>query len=346
MRGVYLFALLGVACVPSFDEDLSQVTRARIVALVPTPAEVKEGATLEFEAVVVAPDAEPRVTPTYQLCVERKPLTELGSVSPACLVTGDSANESVLPLGSGPRVSATLPAEACRLFGPRRPDPKPGEASGRPVDPDVTGGYYNPVVSWLRPSELVVGSVRLACGLAFASQASQLDFASRYRLNENPALTAIELVQSDGSSIALEETPGEVSFPPGAHVSLRAVWPACPREAQCGDGVCSALEDSANCAEDCKVFHGCQGAESYAYYDPAQALVVDRREGIEIDWYATAGQFAEEHSGRTENDADGTDTSVEFTLPELPQEVSLWAIVRDDRGGAGYRRARLRVATP
>jgi hypothetical protein len=338
--------LLGVACVPSFDDDLSQVARARIVSLIPTPAEVKEGATLEFEAVVVAPDGDAAATPSYQLCVERKPLTELGSLSPACLRTSEEANDSVLPLGTGERVSATLPAEACRLFGPRRPDPKPGEAAGRPVDPDGTGGYYEPVVSWLSPAELVVGAVRLSCGLAFASQASQLDFASRYRSNENPSLLALELVQRDGSSVELGESPGDVSFPPGARVSLRAVWAACPREASCGDGVCSAREDVANCAEDCRVFHGCEGAESYAYYDPEAAVVVDRREGIEIDWYATAGHFAEEHTGRAESEPDGVDAWVEFTLPLRAEELTLWAVVRDDRGGAGYRRARLRVGAP
>ena len=44
-----------------------------------------------------------------------------------------------------PTFTAPLPANACTLFGPQTPPPMKGQPPTRPADPDITGGFYQPV---------------------------------------------------------------------------------------------------------------------------------------------------------------------------------------------------------
>ena len=139
---------------------------------------------------------------------------------------------------------ATLPELACQLFGPERPDPKPGEPAGRPVDPDPTGGFYQPVLAWL-DGDVVVGGVRITCGLFNVSPSVSTDFTGRYQLNENPVIERLELVASDGTVTPLEDGT-EASVRAGASYTVRAVFPACPSEPVCGDGICSSGETTSD----------------------------------------------------------------------------------------------------
>ena len=53
-------------------------------------------------------------------------------------------------------------------------------------------------------------------------------------------------------------------------------------------------------------------------------------------WFATAGTFDEDHTGREEGDvAPSTDNA--WTAPSSAGQVHLWAVIRDDRGGVGWR---------
>jgi hypothetical protein len=141
LRPSTLLALLAAtACVPDFDLDLSQVTAPRVVAIQSTPGEAGERDPVAVSALVVAPDPDAVPAPEWALCLERKPLVELGPISPLCLDRGRLGSESLLPLGTGARIDTTVPQQACRQFGPNRPEPKQGEPPGRPVDPDFTGG--------------------------------------------------------------------------------------------------------------------------------------------------------------------------------------------------------------
>ncbi|HET9958161.1 MAG TPA: hypothetical protein VFQ61_26880 [Polyangiaceae bacterium] len=343
-------ALLHGACVPEFSNDLSQVRGARIVGIRSEPAEAREGAMVTFEALWVAPlDAE---TPNieYHFCLDRTPLTELGSVNPSCAaeppppgkLADSSSNAAPLQsLGSGVRVDTAIPNDACRLFGPRRPEPKPGEPSGRPVDPDPTGGFYQPVVAWIEPQHRALGSTRLDCGLTGAAQATQREFASRYRSNQNPELADLQIVHEDGTIVSSAGRDRAVSEPArlglAERVTLRALWAACPREPTCGDHICGEGEDLVNCAEDCTRPRGCTGAESYAFYDREARTLVRRREGITVSWYTTAGHFSSERTGRSEQDVDESETTVEYRAPDRPGEVGLWAVIHDDRGGTGIQ---------
>jgi len=345
LPAIGFLATLAFACVPEFNDDLSLVRAPRVVAIRTTPAEAKETKPLTFDAVVVAPLNASSSPPEFRLCLDRKPLTELGSVSPRCLHTKETDPEIVKPLGSSESVMTTMPADACRLFGPRRPDPKPGEPSGRPVDPDPTGGFYQPVLAWLDPEHKLLGAARIDCGLSGAAQAQQREFTSRYRPNENPELSAFELEREDGSRESLLEGESRV-LARSEHVKLWATWPSCPRSSVCGDNVCSALEDATNCTDDCRTPRGCTGAETYAFYDRENASVIDRRESIVLAWYTTDGRFSSERSGRTEDEPDGVDTSVDFYAPTTPGPLRLWAVISDNRGGVGYRSVDLDVAAP
>ncbi|RYE89948.1 MAG: hypothetical protein EOO75_10955, partial [Myxococcales bacterium] len=139
-------ALAGLAllasCDPGADEQRWRVDEARLLAVVSEPAEVGAGSSVVVSPVALGPAGPVTDGVSWGRCVRRKPLTELGPVDPGCMRNAPGAVE---PLGASPTAALTLPTDACRLFGPDRPDPKPGEPAGRPVDPDLSGGYYAPL---------------------------------------------------------------------------------------------------------------------------------------------------------------------------------------------------------
>jgi|RhiMethySRZTD1v2_1073278.scaffolds.fasta_scaffold23342_6 hypothetical protein len=337
--------LLVTGCVPDFDLDLSVVTAPRVVAVQSRPGEGDEREAIELSALVVAPDAAP--VPEWALCLERKPLVELGPISPLCLDRSRLGTGSLFPLGSGASVGASVPDQACRLFGPNRPEPKQGEPPGRPVDPDFTGGYYQPVVAFL-DGEIAIGGVRVNCGLSAATPQKLLDYRDRYRKNENPLLDAVELMDSNGA--ATRVFPADPAAPAlrvaaGASYTLRASWRACPVVSECGDGICGAGEDAATCAADCTMPHGCTGAEPYVFLDPLTQQLADRREGILLSWYITAGKFANERTGVSEADPPATESVNQWTAPAAPGSAALWVVVQDDRGGTSWTSVALNIGS-
>ncbi len=193
-------------------------------------------------------------------------------------------------------MTATLPDDGCRLFGPIAPPPKGNEPPSRPVDPDPTGGFYQPVIASLE-GVYSLGSVRLDCGIQRAAREQLLSYNAQYRKNENPRVAALELAD-DGTAVEPGSTP-TLSVAPGAAVSLTASWDACPTEPVCGDGICGAYEDRANCEVDCAVDapKGCTGAEPYVWYDLETFTVEPRHEGIRVAWYALGGQLRRRADG-------------------------------------------------
>jgi hypothetical protein len=335
-----LVALLVVACVPDFTDDTSRIGGARILAVRSLPAEARDGEEVTLEALVAStdPSAEPEIS--WSLCVDRKPLSELGPVSPRCLATPDPLPDITERIqGTGDTVSTALPGDACRLFGPELPDPKPGEPAGRPVDPDPTGGFYQPFVAWLDGAS-VLASTRIACRIR------DVGFSSRYRRNENPEPTLLEVRRSDGSVVALGTEP--VTLARGERVFLRVTWPSCPATGECGDGVCSpeetALPDDtapsgqASCPADCSTPRGCGGAERYAIFDLGSQQTRLATEALSVSWYASDGEFdGPRTSGLRAVGSSGEPGSENgWTAPRGAARVQLWAVVRDDRGGVAW----------
>lgn len=137
------------------------------------------------------------------------------------------------------------------------------------------------------------GFVRVQCNLANASADVASEFRSRYVRNKNPRVV-LSLEQNGLPLDAARLVPGSV-------VTLRARWTP-------------------------------DDAESFVAYDPVTQTLLPRREAMRVSWFSTAGQISLPVTGRDETDA-VTDTSTELTLPPVPGPVTLFAVLRDSRGG-------------
>ncbi|MFO0675094.1 MAG: hypothetical protein U0169_01040 [Polyangiaceae bacterium] len=282
-----------LSCRPDFPERPSTIAATRVLAVVGTPAEVRPGETVRYEAFVASPDG-PVVAPVaWSFCATPKRVTETGSVSPECL--GDGVVD--LGISDGPR-DAKIPAVACALFGPDTP---PGEF--RPRDPDVTGGYYQPVRLRVE-SEVAFGTTRIRCNLANAPNDSAAVYAATYRANENPVILALTDAEGRGPTRLTASVP----------VVLRLAWTDASRE-------------------------------EYAYYDPVAVRVVARHESLRVSWFATGGSFEHDRTGRDEDDATAHSDD-RWTPPDAPGRVWVWAVLRDDRGGAAVTSLPIDVSDP
>jgi hypothetical protein len=333
------------ACVPDFDTDLSQLTAPRVLAIAATPAEAQAQKPVTLTALVAVPEGQQAPTLDWTMCLSRKPLTELGPVNPRCLEPDDGSG-AVLGLGRGLSVTATLDKDVCKLFGPLRPSPIGGEGAGRPVDPDVTGGFYQPFAVQL-DGAISLGSVRLDCDLANVNRDEALDYRKRYRVNENPRITQVARVIDDELVPLRPDAPAALEVRAGARVQLRVSWDECSDKSLCGDRLCTAFEDSTTCPEDCaETLHGCTGAEPYVWYDRESERVEPRREGISVAWYASRGHFEAEQTGLDEAQAQSaSSTDNLYVAASEPGPATLWLVIRDSRGGQSWETRHL-VAMP
>ncbi len=327
-------AAVAVACAPSLDDTVSIITGPRILAVQAVPAEAPPKTKIALTALVVDQNGPLKSDAIrWDFCDARNPLANLGPVNPVCQQEG---NAQLVSIGVGPGAAGTIPDTACRNFGPEVPQPMNGMPAGRPVDPDTTGGYYQPV-SLFAPTSAgsAVGLylARLSCGVSGASADQSAEYNSRYRPNENPSVAKVLA----GGMPLQPDTTGQVnSIAAGQKVQLEVDWPACPVTDQCGDGVCGPDETKASCASDCKTPKGCAGAERYVVFDLSSQTVTDQREGIHVSWFATSGSFDLDRTG-----TDGSDTSTSstngWTPPSQSGPVHLWVVLHDDRGGIAWQ---------
>lgn len=302
------------ACVPEFDDTLSRVTEDQILAVRAVPAEAAEGERVQLDALHAG-----RGDVAFHLCSERKSLTELGPIDPACLGDGDALE----PIPGG---TFTLPMGACSTFGPRRPDPEPGKPAARAVDPDPTGGYYQPVLAALG-GELAVGAVRLDCGIAGADREQAVEYTARYRPNANVEVERLQARVGSAWREVADDTPLQVRR--GAELTLRVTWAACASEAEC-EG------DAGTCQDD--VGGACTCAEHYVSYDPGARRIVERTERVVATWFTTQGDLLDHRTS-----ADGRSSVNRWLAPEEGGNVRLWVVLRDGRGGIGWRSFRAQV---
>ena len=213
-------------------------------------------------------------------------------------------------------MSGALPSGGCDLFGPN------GMPPGRPVDPDPTGGYYQPVRLILQADgQTVLGAVgsRILCGLPGATSVTSSQFAQDYQANMNPAKPSVGAVAASGSVTPLPPDDGEpgLTVKAGSTVKLQASWPPCPTSP-------------------------CGGAETYVYYDTGTQALSMQREAMTVSWFATGGSFVSDLTGRASDD-EGTTTDNTWTAPATGGAVLVWVVLRDDRGGVSWERYRLDV---
>jgi hypothetical protein len=332
-----LTAALGLACVPDFEVDLALVDTPRVLALRSEPAEAGPGQTLTLSALVAGPEGAIDTELDWSLCLARRPLAELGPIAPECIALVDDP-KLLLELGRAQTIAATVPSDACRRFGPEPPPATPEEPTGRPVDPDLSGGYYQPILAALDGSPNLL-QVRLRCGLAGATQAQAAEYTTRHQANLAPAVVRAT-ARIDGETVDLLDADSAVRVARGQTTELRVSWADCPVDPVCGDGRCS-LDEQRTCATDCDELPGCPGAETHVYFDPVELRVNVRREAIGVAWYATAGRFEHARTGRGSDDLATFSTNT--WRADEPGLVHLWVIVRDDRAGVGWASFTLEV---
>jgi hypothetical protein len=297
LREPALVATLLVAaagCKPDFGTPASLVTDKRILAVRAEPPEVRPTMAATFTALVVSPDGtETAPAIDWALCRAPKPLDENNVVSSACV----SSDANVMSVGAtGPMVRAAVPSDACALFGPDPPPQMPGMPPLRPRDPDVSGGYYQPL-------RLVAGMVdgfaleRVTCDLARAGADLAVQYAATYTANTNPTLTPLAATLN-GAVLPLDQIPA------GKTIDLGVGWPP-------------------------------ESVETFPVFDVAAAALVPHRESMRVSWFATAGSFAHEVTGRSEDET-ATTTTDGWTAPSTPGPVHLWVVLRDSRGGIDY----------
>jgi hypothetical protein len=340
LLGVALLALAS-GCVPDFDTDLSRLSAPRLLAISSSPAEARAETEITLTALVATPEGQQAPRLDWSMCLARKPLTELGPVNPVCLEPDDGTGQ-VQALGAGFSVTARLDREICKLFGPLRPAPMGSDATGRPVDPDVTGGFYQPFAATL-DGVVSLGAVRIDCDLPTLGLDETIAYRARYRLNENPVIARVEQVSgSELEALAEDET---TVVRAGHRLQLRASWNDCSSESTCGDGLCTAGEDRESCAEDCSAAQrGCTGAEPYVWVNQDNRRIEPRREGVTVAWYASRGHFEVEQTGLDEEQA----ASVSFTentyvASNEPGPATVWLVIRDTRGGQSWQIRHLEV---
>lgn len=326
-------------CVPTFDDDLPLIQKPTLLAIESEPAEVAPGKDVQLTALVGTPeiDASPPAL-LWGLCTARKPLTELGPVNPICIQPPSQAPDDIMALGSGATVDATVPTDACRLFGPSLPEPMNGQPAGRPVDPDPTGGFYQPIGVTLADTGVTsLGAIRIFCPPSGLDQEQAAAFNSQYRNNQSPRIDSIVLRDDSGISEPVPEEPAVLPVAAKQEAHFELSWAACPTVAVCGDGICGAGEDKSGCAQDCSTPVGCTGAESYAWFNADTRAVETKHESIRVSWFSTAGRFGDAVTGRDEGEFAQVTTDNTWTAPDTKGTVRIWLVIRDARGGQSFR---------
>jgi hypothetical protein len=285
------------ACKPDLGEPASLIAAPRILAVQSEPAEVEPGHDVTLNALVVDADGTMMPDIAWGFCTQPPPLASDNVAGDDCIYGASSL------MARGTTIDATIPIDACSVFGPTPPAPAPGEPPRRPHDADVTGGYYQPIraLAKLAGDEQVpgVGLTRIACDLANAPLDALTQFRARYHANTNPVIVHV-VAQRYGDQVA-----HEMPMPLPAHhdIALRVRWSP-------------------------------ESAETYPVFEPDTRTVVDHREAIRVSWFASGGVLASERTGRTEDDMEASADNV-WSTPDVGT-AHLWLVVRDTRGGTAF----------
>jgi hypothetical protein len=300
--------LVATGCKPNLGDPPSVVAGPRILTVRGTPAEAAPNDPVVYD--VLAVDVTGQITPppvSWATCNKPKPPAEANAVSSECL--------GMIPEETPPQPTymAMMPAKACKQFGPQPPDVERGQPPVRPRDPDVTGGFYQPVRAVLQVDSQVDSDPiafaleRIKCGLSNAPNDITGTFNMTYKANVNPKIAAVSL-DPDGDPAPL--------FPP-----QQLAW--------VGAGGATTFE----------VSWTPETPESYPVYDPGTQMIDTHREALSVSWYATAGAFDHDRTGRGESEPELA-TQNRWAPPAVagpaPLVVHFWVVLRDSRGGVDF----------
>jgi hypothetical protein len=131
--------------------------------------------------------------------------------------------------------------------------------------------------------------------------------------NQNPSLTAIAQLAADGVTLTALDPSTSLVVHAGDELTLRATFAA-------------------------------GSAESYAIDDGSGRTFT---ETLSIEWFSTAGYFEDASSGADVRDTimhlDAKSGKPSPHLPPSGSTIDLWAVARDERGGASYLRRTLQL---
>jgi hypothetical protein len=85
-----------------------------------------------------------------------------------------------------------------------------------------------------------------------------------------------------------------------------------------------------------------EDAEPYVALDPREQVVAERRESMRVSWFATAGTFEHDRTGRAADELVSF-TGNGWTAPDEPGAVGAWVVLRDARGGVAFAAMALTV---
>jgi hypothetical protein len=340
-----------VACEPSLDLTTYEVSSPRVLAIrseavadggVPTDyAEVIPGNPVNLTALYVSSEGPLDTGPfDWAFCLARNPLSNLEPFNPSCADRSGPATvfqELNLARPRASSLTAPTPSEGCANFGPNPPpnlivDGGPeGGITGRPVDPDSTGGFYQPIrlVAGDPPSagQIAVDFVRINCGPPSGVPPGQTGVFSgaATAANTNPAIdSVVDMAKGPG---ALPEAPQMIPVAPGQELDLRASWATCsPEDVKLDAGAAGA----------------CTGSQRYAILNPATAAVTYVWEQMRVSWFSTGGTFANDTTapdaaGGVAAGAGASHAENAWTAPtRAARPIYVWVVLRDDRGGVGW----------
>lgn len=291
-------------CVPEFEDTPHLVESTRILAIRGIPAEARPNTEVRYEVLVASPSGTRTVPLDYSYCTESRRAEERTGVSATCLV-GDSLVQITQ--------SATLLSEGCARFGPNAPPAMEGQAARRATDPDPSGGYYLPLQVSVpgEPETATFGFHRIRCDLAGATRKIFEAFEEGYEQNRHPQVAGLWASDKDAtmSGNKKELSGQELITSPGASLSL-------------------LLELRAD------------SFENYVVYSAEEAALFDRKEGVRVNWYFSAGSLEKFSQDMSQSAREANNT---WTAPVEPGLVHGWLVVVDDRGGATWASFRFLV---
>ena len=206
MRRLVVLLLALAGCEDALDQRLAIVDRPRVLAITSEPAEVEPGESATLTALLAGPDGPLVSVPAWALCAAPKPPTVDNAVADGCVA------DQVTPLGDGASISVTIPADACRTFGP-----DVASAGFRPRDPDPSGGYYQPIRAAVPSLDLAFGFTRITCNLANAPGDIAQQYKTTYVANTNPTLDVLTIDAAPAMSATVARD---------TDVTLSVGWPA------------------------------------------------------------------------------------------------------------------------
>jgi hypothetical protein len=307
MKRLLLIVVALVGCKPDLGSPASLITGLRILGVKTEPPEVAPGMPVKTDLLVVDPSGRMSPSAMWALCLAHKPPAENNVVANDCSQQG----KQLEPIAeSGPRITVTIPPNACALNGPDTPPTKMGEPPVRARDADVTGGYYQPFEVKVAAANAFVLE-RISCNLPNVAVEVAKDFQMRYQTNTNPAFLKLLVGGLDLPAVTQGASPATVHVTPGQSVGFEAFWTP-------------------------------ESRENFPVYDLASQMIVDRTEQLTVSWFATAGEFDRDQTGTTEGDKASSITNL-WVAPPVAGPVHLWIVLRDNRGGLDFREYLLTV---